>query len=97
VPNITEAVCVGWKLIGYRVLDRPGGRYFCFIAPLTDEVRLGFEYGVQLADQHLLEGSGSRVRYVRVRGTEKIVAERLTPLIVEAAMLAVTRGRGTGR
>jgi hypothetical protein len=27
VPNVAEAVYPGWKLIGYRLLDRPGGRY----------------------------------------------------------------------
>lgn len=93
VPNVAEAVYPGWKLIGYRLLDRPGGRYFGFIAPLAEEVRLGFEYGVELQPHHLLEGSGTQVRYVRVRSAEMVVAEQLAPLIAEAAMVAATRGR----
>jgi hypothetical protein len=93
VPNVAEAVYPGWKLIGYRLLDRPGGRYFCFIAPLADEVRLGFEYGVELQPHRLLEGSGAQVRYVRVRSAEMIDPEQLAPLIAEAAMVAATRRR----
>jgi hypothetical protein len=93
VPTVAEAVYPGWKLIGYRLLDRPGGRYFCFIAPLVDEVRLGFEYGVELQPHRLLEGSGTQVRYVPVRSAEMIDPEQLAPLIAEAAMVAATRGR----
>ncbi len=93
MSNVAEAVYPGWKLIGYRLLDRPGGRYFCFIAPLADEVRLGFEYGVELRPHRLLEGSGTQVRYVRVRSAEMIDPEQLAPLIAEAALVAATRRR----
>jgi hypothetical protein len=91
VPNVTEAVYVGWRLIGYRQLDRKGGRYFAFVAPLPAEVRLGFEYGVALNDPHgLLEGTGSQVRHVVVRAREDLRPE-LAPLIAEAALVANTR------
>jgi len=94
VPNIQEAVYPGWKLIGYRQMDRPGGRYFCYIAPLADHVRLGFEYGVLLTDDHgLLEGDGTQVRYVALRAPAAIDPAPLAALIAEAAMVANTRGR----
>jgi len=94
IPNIQEAVYPGWRLIGYRQMDRPGGRYFCFIAPLADHVRLGFEYGVLLADDTgLLEGAGRQVRYVSLRGSAPLDPTPLAALIAEAAMVANTRGR----
>lgn len=93
-PGAVERVVVGWQLIGYRVPDGQRSRYFCFIAPLADAVRLGFEYGVQLGDQAVLEGDGTQVRYVTVRTLEEIDAGRLAPLIAEAAMVALARGRG---
>jgi hypothetical protein len=90
-PNVAEAVYPGWRLIGYRQLDRPGGRYFAFVAPLPTEVRLGFEYGVALSDPHgLLEGAGKQVRHVVVRTFEDLRPE-LAPLIVEAALVANIR------
>lgn len=94
VPGAIERVAVGWQLIGYRVPDGRRSRYFCFVAPLADSVRLGFEYGVQLGGQAALEGDGTQVRYVTVRTSEEIDADRLAPLIAEAAMVALARGRG---
>jgi hypothetical protein len=92
VPNTTEAVYPGWRLIGYRQMDRPRGRYFCFVAPMSDHVRLGFEYGASLTDDHnLLEGDGKQVRYVTVRDLGSIALERLEALIAEAAMIANIR------
>lgn len=64
VPEVQERVALGWQLIGYRVPHGSRSRYFCFVAPLAHEVRLGFEYGVLLSDQAQLEGGGSQVRYV---------------------------------
>jgi hypothetical protein len=92
VPNTTEAVYPGWRLIGYRQMDRPRGRYYCFVAPMSDHVRLGFEYGTSLTDDHrLLDGDGKQVRYVTVRDLASIDPERLEALVAEAAMIANIR------
>ena len=94
VPNITEAVYPGWKLIGYRQLDGGKSRYFCYVAPYSDHVRLGFEYGVLLSDAAgLLEGAGTQVRHVTIRAASDIREPELAALIAEAAMVAATRGR----
>lgn len=91
IPEVQERVALGWQLIGYRVPDGSRSRYFCFVAPLTHEVRLGFEYGVLLGEQAQLEGDGNQVRYVTVRSLEAIDPERLRALIAEAAMVTVAR------
>lgn len=90
VPGVQERVALGWQLIGYRVPDGSRSRYFCFVAPLAHEVRLGFAYGVLLSDQAQLEGDGRQVRYVSVRSLAEIDGARLGPLIAEAAMVAIT-------
>ncbi|HEY3232584.1 MAG TPA: DUF1801 domain-containing protein, partial [Roseiflexaceae bacterium] len=91
IPNTSEAVYPGWRLIGYRQHDGGRSRYFCFVAPLPDRVVLGFEYGVLLSnDSGLLEGDGTQVRYVTVHRPEDIREQALIALIVEAAMAAAT-------
>jgi hypothetical protein len=91
VPNVDEAVSVGWHLIGYRVREGRRSRYFCFVAPFEDRVALGFEYGVLLTnDAGLLEGDGSQVRYVTIRRAEDIHEPALVALIAEAAIVAAT-------
>jgi len=89
---VQERVALGWQLIGYRVPDGSRSRYFCFVAPLVHEVRLGFEYGVLLGDQAQLEGDGSQVRYVSIRALEAIDPARLSSLIAETGMVAIARG-----
>lgn len=92
IPDVQERVALGWQLIGYRVPDGARSRYFCFVAPLAHEVRLGFEYGVLLSDQAQLEGDGTQVRYASIRSLEAIDPGRLSPFIAEAAMVAIARG-----
>lgn len=90
VPNATEAVYPGWKLIGYRVKAGRRDAYFGFIAPLVDRVLLGFEYGVLLSDPHqVLGGDGKQVRHVTIRHAEEIRQMKLAALIAEAARIAV--------
>jgi hypothetical protein len=86
MPGAAEQAYAGWKLIGYR----HSGAYFCFVAPKRDVVQLGFEYGVDLHDpSSLLQGKGTQVRHVEVRSASDIDVRRLTPLIRQAAALAV--------
>lgn len=92
IPEVQEQVKLGWQLIGYYVPDGARSRYFCFVSPLADEARLGFEYGVLLGDQAQLEGDGSQVRYVSIRTPDEIDPERLSPLVAEAAMVVLSRG-----
>jgi hypothetical protein len=92
IPEVQERVSLGWQLVGYRVPDSGRSRYFCFVSPLADQVRLGFEYGVLMSDQAQLEGEGSQVRYVSLRSLEALDPGRLSPLIAEAAMVALARG-----
>jgi DNA transformation protein len=88
VPDADEAGRPGWKIIGYS-----RKRYFCFIAPQADHVRLGFEWGVKLADPHaLLEGTGSQVRWVTL-GARWPKQAALEALIRDAAAMAGSRAK----
>lgn len=88
VPNAIERVYSGWRLIGYRVPQGKASRYFAFLAPLEDEVRLGFELGVHMDDPRgLLQGDGTQVRYIALRSNAD-VSEELRPYITQAAAVA---------
>jgi hypothetical protein len=90
VPNRTEKVYPGWKLIGYRVMVGSKSRYFGFIAPFPDRVVLGFEYGRLLDDPHgLLEGSDTQVRQIIIRKRAQVQRRKFAPLILQAAAVAI--------
>ena len=87
VPEATERVRPGWKLIGYNA-----PAYFAFIAPQQDHVRIGFEWGVLLSDPAgLLQGSGSQVRYVHLHTRSDLRSRALPELLRTAAALRPPR------
>ena len=90
LPDAREVVYRGWHGLGYY---HPAAGYVCAVFPRADDVLLGFEHGVLLADPHgLLSGEGRTVRYVRVEAPGDPPAERLVELI-DAAVLVGTPGR----
>ncbi|MBI1805737.1 MAG: DUF1801 domain-containing protein [Ignavibacteria bacterium] len=98
VPDLVEIVYGGWRLIGYRVIERKKSHYFCYVAPFEDHVQLGFEYGTLLSDpNHLLTGKGTQVRQVVIRRAHDISTEKLSMLIAEAAMVALDRKKYPAR
>lgn len=75
VPDYTEKVYHGWKLIGYRVKKGSKSFYFAFIYPAANKVVLGFEFGVLLPDPHnLLVGNGNQVRQIVFK--KKVILKR---------------------
>jgi DNA transformation protein len=76
-PDAREAGYRGWHLIGYR-----SPHYFCFIAPLPEHVRLGFEHGHRLSDPDgLLEPMGKQVYFVRLTPSSRIPVSGIRRLI----------------
>lgn len=89
VPGVQEKLLRGWQLIGYRTPSASGSRYFCFIAPYNERVRLGFEWGVLLADEaRLLQDSGTQVRSLYFDNMGDLQPNILQPAIREAAEVA---------
>lgn len=57
----------------------------CYIAPMKGYVNLGFFFGTHLDDpQHLLEGTGARMRHVKVRTLEQARNPALAVLLKAA-------------
>jgi len=70
--------------INYK-LSEPPGTWICYIAAQRNYVNLGFYFGTQLSDlQKRLEGTGKRMRHVKVRTVEEAGAKELADLIREA-------------
>ncbi len=59
---------------------------YCYVSPQRRWVNLGFFYGVLLADpEGILEGTGARLRHVKVRTIEAADAAAITAML-EAAL-----------
>jgi hypothetical protein len=84
MPGANEGLFAGYNLIGYGFSESMRDR-ICYICPMKDYVRLGFMYGGSLPDpEQMLEGTGKRLRHVKVR-TEKAAGAPALERLVEAA------------
>ena len=62
-----------------------GDAPFCYVAAFTAHVNVGFFYGAALDDPHrLLEGSGKRMRHVKLHWGEPVNEAALRTLIADA-------------
>ena len=91
VPDVTERVRVGWRLIGY---DLPIGRrsvYFAWVFPEAEHVHLGFVNGMLIDDgSGVLTGAGmaKRARWLTFAPGDSIDAELATRLVLAAEAAA---------
>ena len=73
-----------YDAINYSVSNSPLER-ICYIRPLQKRVTLGFLFGRQLDDpHHLLQGTGKRMRHVKVRALEDTRNHALEELVKAA-------------
>lgn len=70
--------------INYRLPQSPS-TWICYFAAQRNYVRLGFYFGASLTDpKKLAEGTGKRIRHVKVRTVEQASKDALADLIRDA-------------
>jgi hypothetical protein len=75
--------------INYKLPQSPSA-WICYIATHRDYARLGFYFGASLSDpKKLVEGTGKRMRHVKVRTVAEASEDALADLIREAWTAAV--------
>lgn len=93
VPDATERVRGGWRLIGYEVPAGRRSRYFAYVAPEAVHIHLGFEYGAWMTDpERLLQGAHlglKQVRYTTFTAGQPIPEAALVELTREAVRVAM--------
>ena len=73
------------KIIGYGVGPKKMSEHFCYIAAQRAYVNLGFYYGAVLPDpEGLLEGTGKKLRHIKVKDVEVVAQLALREMIQES-------------
>jgi hypothetical protein len=79
MPGAHEFVYHG--ALNYKLPESPG-TWICYITALRNYVRLGFFFGASLSDpKELLEGTGKRMRHIKVRTVRDAGTDELAVLI----------------
>lgn len=84
-PQTIEVVRLGDKAASFGHGPKKMSEAYCYIMPLKDRVNLGFYYGAGLDDPNqLLEGTGKKLRHVKVRSAEEAEDSAVVNLLMEA-------------
>ena len=68
MPHAVEVPRAGDRAVSYGVGERKMSESHCYLQPQSARVNLGFWHGTALPDPDgLLEGTGKRLRHVKVR------------------------------
>ncbi len=94
-PNVCEEVRLGDRAASYGVGPRKMIDGYAYIMPHNARVNLGFYQGVDLADpEGLLEGTGAKMRHVKIRSLDDTRRPEVRALILAAiAKRRETQGR----
>ena len=91
-PDADENLKVGWKVIWYGFGPRMPDQ-FAVVMPTRNHVGLGFAYGSELPDPGgKLEGSGKRMRHVKLR-TDADVADPAIAALIRAQVALMRAGK----
>ena len=84
-PDTCEVVRLGDRAATYGVGPRKMLDGYAYILPYKKWVNLGFYQGVELADPDgLLEGTGAKLRHVKVRSVDEAKRSAVRVLVVRA-------------
>jgi hypothetical protein len=84
-PQACEVVRLGEKAASYGCGPRKMIEGYAYIMPFRSWVNLGFFRGTSLVDpQGLLEGTGAKLRHVKIRSLEDAERRAVRELIEEA-------------
>ena len=84
-PDTCEVVRLGDRAATYGVGPRKMLDGYAYILPYKRWVNLGFYQGVDLADpEGLLEGTGAKMRHVKIRSVDEVNRSAIRALVVGA-------------
>lgn len=88
VPKAEQKVYAGWRTIGFS-LDGSMASQFCAVGPQKKYVNIYLMRGTELDDpKALLEGSGRKMRHIKIKDAGELKNAALKALIKDAAKLA---------
>lgn len=95
-PDVVEVSWARQRIAGYGVGPKKMSEHYAYVAPQKKHVNLGFYRGASLADPGgLLEGTGKKLRHVKVRALADVDTAEVRALLVAARQERVA-ALGTG-
>lgn len=71
----------GEKSIAYGIGVKKMSEAYCYLIPFKDYVNLGFFHGASIDIEGILEGSGAKLRHIKIRSLGDLENSKLTKLV----------------
>jgi hypothetical protein len=86
MPEVVEVPWPKMRMASYGVGPKKKTEHFCYISAQKTDVNLGFYYGAELPDPDgLLQGTGKRLRHVKIREPKDLRNPALRKLLKAAS------------
>jgi Domain of unknown function (DU1801) len=83
--DVHIVIRAGEKTVAYGVGPKKMSDAYCYIMPQKDYLNLGFFHGSELQDsQNLLEGTGKKLRHIKIKNIEMATSPIVQGIIIEA-------------
>jgi hypothetical protein len=84
-PNYVEVVWKNQRIASYGVGPKKMSQHYAYIGLHKEHVNLGFYHGASLTDpSSLLEGTGKRLRHIKIKSLAEAKNPEIKRLIAEA-------------
>lgn len=83
-PDTVVVPRLGEKSISYGVGIKKMSEAYCYLIPFKDYLNFGFYYGTDLDDDGILDGTGTKMRHIKIRTLDDLKNPKLKKLVIRA-------------
>jgi hypothetical protein len=83
-PDAVIVPRLGEKSISYGLGSKKNSESYCYLIPFKEHVNLGFFFGVDIDPNGALQGSGSKMRHIKISEVEQLSSPEVTKFIKAA-------------
>ena len=80
-PNVVIVPRPGEKSLSYGVGVRKNSEAYCYLIPFKEHVNFGFFYGTEIDSDGILEGTGAKMRHLKIRNLTDLKNPKLKRLV----------------
>lgn len=80
-PNVVIVPRPGEKSLSYGVGVRKNSEAYCYLIPFKEHVNFGFFYGSEIDSVGILEGTGAKMRHIKIRNLADLKNPKLKRLV----------------
>ena len=83
-PDTVIVPRLGEKSLAYGIGVKKMSEAYCYLIPFNDYVNFGFYHGTSIDSDGILEGTGAKIRHIKIRNVSDLDNPRLRELVLKA-------------